>query len=79
MYTVEMDHDEIEIIVLDDTGFNDDLKVTLYDDICFIHQFDQDNGIENIIQLSPDMWDELVSAINSPEGAFRTIIKDIKK
>ena len=71
MYTVEMDHDEIEINVLDDAGFNDDLRIIIYDDIVFIAQHDPENDLDNIIQISPDMWDELISAINSPEGAFR--------
>lgn len=73
MYTVEMDHDEIEITVLDDAGFNDDLRIIIYDDIVFIAQHDPENNHDNIIQISPEMWDELVSAINSPEGAFRTV------
>jgi len=25
--------------------------------------------------MSPDMWDELVAAINSPEGAYLTVKK----
>jgi len=71
MYTVEMDHDEICITVLDDVGFNDDLRIIIYDDIVFITQHDPENDQDSIIQISPDMWDELISAINSPEGAFR--------
>jgi len=73
MFTVEMDHDEIEITILDDCGNNEDVKVHLFDDIVYIRQV-YDNKVE-AIQMSPDMWDELVAAINSPEGAFRTIKK----
>jgi hypothetical protein len=73
MFTVEMDHDEIEITILDDTGNNEDVKVHLFDDIVYIRQV-YDNKVE-AIQMSPDMWDELVAAINSSEGAYLTVKK----
>ncbi len=74
MFTVEMDHDEIEITILDDAGYNEDVKIHLFDDIVYIRQVLNDNKIE-AIQMSPDMWDELVAAINSSEGAYRSIKK----
>ena len=74
MFTVEMDHDEIEITILDDAGNNEDVKVHLFDDIVYIRQVLSDNKIE-AIQMSPAMWDELVAAINSPEGAYLTVKK----
>jgi len=73
MFTVEMDHDEIEITILDDAGNNEDVKVHLFDDIVYIRQV-YDDKVE-AIQMSPDMWDELVAAINSPEGAYLTVKK----
>jgi hypothetical protein len=73
MFTVEMDHDEIEITILDDAGNNEDVKVHLFDDIVYIRQV-YDNKVE-AIQMSPDMWDELVAAINSSEGAYLTVKK----
>jgi len=74
MFTVEMDHDEIEITILDDANNNEDVKIHLFDDIVYIRQVFDDNKIE-AIQMSPDMWDELVAAINSSEGAYRSIKK----
>ena len=74
MFTVEFDHDEIEITILDDDGNNEDVKVHLFDDIVYIRQAFDDNKIE-AIQMSPDMWDELVAAINSSEGAYLTVKK----
>jgi len=68
-----MDHDEIEITILDDAGNNEDVKVHLFDDIVYIRQV-YDDKVE-AIQMSPDMWDELVAAINSPEGAYLTVKK----
>jgi hypothetical protein len=75
MFTVEMDHDEIEINILDDNGNNDDVKVHLFDDIVYIRQIDEHNKVDSI-QMSPSMWDELVAAINSSEGAYRTVAQD---
>jgi hypothetical protein len=75
MFTVEMDHDEIEINILDDAGNNDDVKVHIFDDIVYIRQIDEHNKVESI-QMSPIMWDELVAAINSSEGAYRTVVQD---
>ena len=75
MFTVEMDHDEIEINILDDAGNNDDIKVHIFDDIVYIRQIDEHNKVESI-QMSPSMWDELVAAINSSEGAYRTVAQD---
>jgi hypothetical protein len=75
MFSVEMDHDEIEITVLDDYGYNEDLKVTLYEDVVYIRQYNEVTDREELIQISPDMWEELMAAINSPEGVFRTVKK----
>ena len=75
MFTIEMDHDEIEITVMDDTGHSEDVKVHLFDDIVYIRQFEDDTDSVNAIAMSPDMWDELVAALNSPEGTFRTVRK----
>jgi hypothetical protein len=75
MFSVEMDHDEIEITVMDDHGHNEDLKVNLFDDVIYIRQYNEATDRDELIQISPDMWDELVAAIHSPEGVFRTVKK----
>ena len=71
MFTVEMDFDEIEITVMDDTDEHEDIKVHIFDDIVYIRQFDNEAPWPETIAISPDMWDQLVLAINSPEGAFQ--------
>ena len=71
MFTVEMDFDDIEITVMDDTDEHEDVKVHIFDDIVYIRQFDNDAAIPETIAMSPDMWDQLILAINSPEGAFQ--------
>ena len=71
MFTVEMDFDEIEITVMDDTGEHEDLKVHIFDDIVYIRQFDDEAPWPETIAMSPDMWDQLILAIQSPEGTFQ--------
>ena len=73
MFTIEMDFDEIEITILDDIGEYEDIKVHIFDDIVYIRQFDDesDNPIPQAIAMSPDMGDQLILAIQSPEGAFQ--------
>ena len=75
MFSVEMDFDEIVITVVDDSGRNEDLKVNLYDDVIYIRQYNEVTDRDEMIQITPEMWDELVAAIHSPEGVFRTVKK----
>ncbi len=70
MYTVEFEHDVIEIVVLDDTGVEEDLKVELEDEGVFISQFCTILNEEQNIRISHKQWEELLLAVNSPEGAF---------
>jgi len=71
MFTVEMDFDEIEITVMDDTDEYEDIKVHIFDDIVYIRQFDNEAPWPETIAMSPNMWDQLILAIQSPEGAFQ--------
>lgn len=72
MYTVEMDLDEIEITVLDDTARFEDIKVFSYEDIVYIRQFDESINEFIVISMTPEMYTELMEAWKSPEGAFIT-------
>ena len=72
MFTVEMDFDEIEITVLDDSGHYEDVKVFSYDDIVYIRQFNEEREMWDLIQLTPEMYVELMRAYQSPEGSFVT-------
>jgi hypothetical protein len=73
MYTVEFDHDEICITVMDDTGTYGDIKVRSYDDIVYITQDDEALDVEFVLELNPKMWEELITAIHSPEGFFKRV------
>ncbi len=70
MYTVEYEHGTIEIVILDDAGYEDDLKIEIEDEGVYISQWNSTLNEETNIRISPKMWEELMSAINSPEGAF---------
>lgn len=70
MFTVEFDHDNIEIIVIDDTDGYEDLKIDAFDDIVYIRQWNEELGEFNVVVISPKMWEELISAVQGPEGSF---------
>lgn len=70
MFTVEFDHDEVCITVMDDSGHHGDLKVHAFDDIVYITQYDPDTDSDTILEINPEMWEELLTAIHSPEGFF---------
>ena len=76
MYTVEYEHDTFEIVVLDDQGREDDLRVEIETDAVFISQFNSVLNQEQNIRITPEQWDEMLEALQSPEGSF---IKRIKK
>lgn len=72
MYTVEHDFDETRITILDDSGDieSEDVEVILADDHVCIRQWDTELDMPSLVIFSAAMWDELLCAINSPEGAY---------
>ena len=70
MFTVEFDYDCVEIVVVDDTGFHEDLKVDSFNDIVYIRQWNEDKQDFDTLTVSPKMWEELIEAINKPEGGY---------
>jgi hypothetical protein len=77
MFTVEYEHDTIEIVILDDKGYEDDLRIEVEDEGVYISQWNSVLNEEFNIRISNKQWLELIAAINSPEGAF--IIEESKK
>tara|TARA_Y100000389_G_C17305704_1_gene435273 strand:- start:279 stop:470 length:192 start_codon:yes stop_codon:yes gene_type:complete len=55
---------------MDDTGHHGDLKVHAFDDIVYLVQDDINLQSSNVVEINPDMWEELIASINSPEGFF---------
>ncbi len=77
MFTVEYEHDTIEIVILDDKGYDDDLRIEVEDNGVYISQWNSILNEETNIRISNKQWLELIAAINSPEGAF--ILEESKK
>tara|TARA_B100001287_G_C22391443_1_gene393532 strand:+ start:403 stop:645 length:243 start_codon:yes stop_codon:yes gene_type:complete len=77
MFTVEYEHDTIEIVILDDKGYDDDLRIEVEDNGVYISQWNSILNEESNIRISNKQWLELIAAINSPEGAF--ILEESKK
>jgi len=75
MFSVEFDHDEVCITVMDDTGVHGDLKVYAFDDLVYIGQDDPETDTQILLEINPTMWEELIAAIQSPEGVFIRTIK----
>ena len=71
MYSVEMDHDEITITVMDDSGNYSDLIINSFDDIVYIRQFEDDKHVPQAIAISPQQWEELIASFQSHEGFFK--------
>lgn len=71
MYSVEMDHDEIKIVIMDEHGFNEDLVFNIFDDIVFLRQYNEELDTDMCLSFSPEMWEDLMAAIHSPEGLFK--------
>jgi len=78
MFSVEFEHDEITITIMDDSGGYDDLIINSFDDIIYIRQFEDDNPRPQSIAMTPKMWEELITAIDSPEGFFKTVNRNKK-
>lgn len=70
MFTIEMDWDETAITILDSTGEHEDVQFLVYDDICYIRQWDQDGNAFALIEMSPEQFNEMNAAMHLPEGAY---------
>ena len=52
MYTVEYEHGTIEIVILDDAGYEDDLRIEIEDEGVFISQWSSILNEETNIRIS---------------------------
>lgn len=77
MFTVEYEHETIEIVILDDKGYEDDLRIEVEDTGVYISQWNSILNEECSLRISNKQWLELIAAINSPEGAF--ILEESRK
>jgi hypothetical protein len=70
MFTVEMEFDETIVTVMDDHGNVEDIKVHLSDDVVYFRQYNTVTERDELIQITPEMWREMVKAFDCPEGSF---------
>lgn len=70
MFTVEFDHDEVCITLVDDFNNHEDVIVNSFDDIVFIRQWNPITNKFTTISMGPAQWEDFIASINSKEGAF---------
>jgi len=71
MFTIEHEFDHTVITVLDDTGDHEDLEVQFDEHTVFLRQWDEVLGLFHVIEVSLTQFEELIAALNKPEGAYR--------
>ena len=71
MFTIEMDHDETRVTILDESDHYEDVQFVIFDDIVYIRQWDEFFEKFQTIAMSPDMFDEFRNALDLPEGSYR--------
>jgi hypothetical protein len=72
MFTIEMDHDETRVTILDENDHYEDVQFVIFDDIVYIRQWSEELDLFETIAMSPEMFDEFRKALDLPEGAYRT-------
>lgn len=70
MFTIEMEHDETLVTILDENDFYEDVQFSIFDDIVYIRQWNEELDLFETIVMSPDMFDEFRKALDLPEGAY---------
>ncbi len=69
-FSVEYDNQEIDIILLDPTGCDNDCQVTIVGKEVWIRQQCPETDQVDLILISYSMLTDLATAINKPEGVF---------
>lgn len=74
MFSNEIEFDRCIITIMDDTGLHEDVKIHLLDDAVYIIQYDEDEDgytDDDLIKMTPKMFNELVYALGESEGVFK--------
>ena len=77
MFTIEMDHDEITITLLDDTGGYADVIINSFDDIVYIRQFEEEDDAPVDVHLA-EVGDKKVDVIKAVRAITGLGLKDAK-
>ena len=76
MYTVEFEKDASVITSLDETNRFEDVEMVISDDdTVYLRQFENNLNEHQIIYISYQQLLDLVSSLNSTEGAFYTKLR----
>jgi hypothetical protein len=70
MFTIEMNHDETAIVILDEDAEFEDIEIILYEDIVYICQWCEEIDDYIVLSMSPEMFEAINAAFNLPEGAY---------
>ena len=70
MYTVEMDGEDTEVYVLDETGSDMDVHLIFTEGLVFIKQVDPQSDYADVITLTDTMFERIIHAYHSPEGVY---------
>jgi hypothetical protein len=70
MITVEFEDDETLITIMDQQGRHEDISALLYDDVCYIRQWNEQRQYFDVIQFTPEMYLQLMQSFKLPQGAF---------
>ena len=74
MFTNEFKFNNSITTVLDDEGSLEDVQLTIGDDMVYIKQYNNDSTYDDVpdtIMMTPEMFAELLDALECPEGVFR--------
>lgn len=78
MITNEFEFDSTITTILDEQGKLEDVQLIIGDDVVYIRQFnDQIAGTDvyDLIEMSPKMFQDMITALSLADGAFVTRYK----
>jgi hypothetical protein len=70
MFTVEHLSSASVVTSIDDGGRTSDVRLTLYDNIVYLSQWDEKLQKDNLIEMSAMQWLEMMKSMNQAEGAY---------
>lgn len=79
MFTNEFDFDATVTTILDETGEFDDVEITIGDGGVFIRQYNEISEKYDLILMSHIQFQELLVALRTTEGAYKTFFKKNEK
>jgi hypothetical protein len=70
MFTIEHSETFSVVTSLDDRGSLGDVRLTLYDNVVYLSQWDEKLQKDNLIEMSAMQWLEMMKSMNQAEGAY---------